>query len=259
MKATYQNEVLLRLNEEKGNTPEILTEMDMKHLPETVKKYIRFAGFVGKEKIKNFYLKATGQIRGDQKSDWMPFLSEQYNYFNSPFRAFYITAKKWGIPVTGLHLYKNETATMTIKLAGLFKVVDAKGPEMNQGETVTVLNDMCFMAPGSLISSDLQWEEINKNQVKATFTNGKISVSALLTFDDNGRLVNFLSYDRFETSDGKKYHNLPWETPVKEYADFGGFHLPSKAEVVYKRPKGDFCYLIFNLKEIKYNVSQFQV
>ena len=41
---------------------------------------------------------------------------------------------------------------MEIKLAGLFKVVDACGPEMNRGETVSLFNDMCFMEPGSLIS-----------------------------------------------------------------------------------------------------------
>jgi len=258
MKTSYQNQVLLQMAAEKVGSPEILTEKDLEHLPELVKKYIRFTGFVGKEKTKNFYLKATGQIRADHKADWMQFTSEQYNYFKSPFRAFYISAKKWGIPVTGLHLYKDETASMVIKILELFKVVDAKGPEMNQGETVTVLNDMCFMAPGSLISSNIQWEEINQNQVKAIYTNGKITVSALLTFDNDGRLVNFLSYDRFETSDGKKYRNLPWKTPVRQYADFGGFHLPSKADVIYKRPEGDFCYLVFNLVEIKYNVSQLQ-
>jgi len=180
----------------------------------------------------------------------MQFTSEQYNFFETPFRAFYIRAVKMGIPAVGLHLYKNETATMVIKLLNLFKVVNAKGPEMNQGETVTVLNDMCFMAPGSLISKNIKWETMETGQVKATFTNGKITVSAILTFDEEGKLVNFLSLDRFETADGKNYQNFPWETPVKAYRKFGDYYLPSKADVIYKRPEGDFCYLEFSLKEI---------
>ncbi|MBK6283804.1 MAG: hypothetical protein IPF54_15160 [Draconibacterium sp.] len=162
-----------------------------------------------------------------------------------------------GVPVVGLHLYKNETATMVIKLLNLFKVVDAKGHEMNQAETVTVLNDMCFMAPGSLINKNITWKTLDAGQVKATFTNGQITVSAIITFDDEGKLVNFLSYDRFET-DGKTFTNLPWETPVKEYRTVNGYKLPSKADVIYKRPEGDFCYLEFRLEEIKYNVISFK-
>jgi hypothetical protein len=245
----------LRFQSEKPVRTEILTENDMQHLPEPVKKYIRIAGFVGKEKISNVFLKASGQIRSSEKSGWMQFTSEQYNFFENPFRAFYIRAVKMGVPAVGLHLYKNEAATMVIKLLNLFKVVDAKGPEMNQAETVTVLNDMCFMAPGSLIDKNITWETMNAGQVKATFTNGQITISAILTFDEEGKLMNFLSFDRFETSDGKIYINNPWETPVTEYRKIGDYYLPSKADVIYKRPEGDFCYLEFRLQEIKYNVG----
>jgi hypothetical protein len=255
MKKKYLKEVRLRFQSEKPVTTEILTENDMQHLPEPVKKYIRIAGFVGKEKISNVFLKASGQIRSSEKSGWMQFTSEQYNFFENPFRAFYIRAVKMGVPAVGLHLYKNEEATMVIKLLNLFKVVDAKGPEMNQAETVTVLNDMCFMAPGSLIDKNITWETMDAGQVKATFTNGQITISAILTFDEEGKLMNFLSFDRFETSDGKIYINNPWETPVTEYRKIGDYYLPSKADVIYKRPEGDFCYLEFRLQEIKYNVG----
>ncbi|MDO8951623.1 MAG: hypothetical protein Q7U86_03300 [Draconibacterium sp.] len=254
MKKQYQNEVSDRLRKEANQSTHILTEKDIAHLPEPIKKYIRFTGFVGKEKITNVFLRASGQIRSSEKSGWMQFTSEQHNFFENPFRAFYIRALKMGIPAVGLHLYKNETATMVIKLLNLFKVVDAKGPEMNQAETVTVLNDMCFMAPGSLINKNITWETMDANQVKAKFTNGQITVSAILTFDEEGKLMNFLSYDRFETADGKIYINNPWETPVKEYRKFGDYYLPSKADIIYKRPDGDFCYLEFRLEEIKYNI-----
>jgi len=255
MKKKYLKEVRLRLQSEKPGTPEILTETDLQHLPEPVKKYIRICGFVGKEKISNFFLKASGQIRSSEKSGWMQFTSEQCNFFETPFRAFYIRAVKMGVPAVGLHLYKNETATMVIKLLNLFTVVDAKGREMNQGETVTVLNDMCFMAPGSLINRNIQWMDLDDNQVIATFTNGNISVSAILTFDEEGKLVNFLSFDRFETADGKIYTSNPWETPVTEYQKFGDFYLPSKADVIYQRTEGNLCYLEFRLEEIKYNIK----
>jgi len=79
--------------------------------------------------------------------------------------------KKKGIPAVGLHLYQDAKAIFKIKLFGLFTVVDAFGPKMDQGETVTVLNDMCFIAPGALIDKGIQWEIIDDLTINAVFTN----------------------------------------------------------------------------------------
>jgi hypothetical protein len=45
------------------------------------------------------------------------------------------------IPVQGYHRDVGPTATMRVKAAALMPVVDVSGNEMNQGETVTMLND----------------------------------------------------------------------------------------------------------------------
>ena len=78
MKKQYQNEVSERLRKEQDFSTDVLTENDMQHLPEPVKKYIRYAGFVGKEKISNVFLKASGQIRSSEKSGWMQFTVQFY-------------------------------------------------------------------------------------------------------------------------------------------------------------------------------------
>jgi hypothetical protein len=188
----------------------------------------------------------------------MPLRSVQYNFTDQPTRLFYIVAKKKGIPAKGIHIYKDRKAIMLIKILGLFTVVNAKGKEMDQGETVTVFNDMCFMAPASLIDRNIEWKEIDDLTVDAKFTNGNITVSATLYFDEEGKLVNFLSKDRFETTDGKTYVNSPWITPATAYANINGYRLPSEAKLIYKRPDEDFCYGEFSLKSIEYNCRDFR-
>ena len=253
MKKLYKSEVKAGLNRTSSMKPGLIMESDLQHLPPVVKKYLYYVGVVGKEKVFNVKVKFEGRIRSKQADSWMTFTSEQYNFFDRPTRIFYINAHKMGIPAIGLHLYKDEKAIMVIKLAGLFKVVDAKGIEMNQGETVTVFNDMCFIAPATLIDTNIQWEIIDSLTVKARYTNGNITISATLFFNEEGKLVNFISNDRFETADGKTYKNYPWSTPVKEYKDFNGAKLASSASTIYHRPNGDFCYGEFVLKEIEYN------
>lgn len=258
MKKTWEKAVMEALERTKGIKNEILTESDIQSLPAIVQKYIRYSGSIGKGKVLNFRVEFTGGIRSASSEDFMPLTSVQYNFTDQPTRLFYIVAKKKGIPAKGIHIYKDRTAFMLIKILGLFTVVDARGKEMDQGETVTVFNDMCFMAPASLIDRNIEWKEIDDLTVGAKFTNGHITVGATLYFNEEGQLVNFLSNDRFETTDGKTYVNSPWLTPATEYANINGYHLPSKARLIYKRPHEDFCYGEFSLKAIEYNCTDFR-
>jgi len=236
-------------------TNEILSEEDIQHLPTIVQKYIRYTGSVGKEKVYNFKAEFTGGIRSNPDEEYMHLKSVQYNFIKSPARLFFIEAKKMGIPALGIHIYQNEKAIFKVKLLSLFTVVDASGEKMDQGETVTVFNDMCFMAPATLIDKHITWESADDLTVKAIFTNGKIKISATLYFNEKGELVNFISNDRYET-DRKTYKNYPWSTPVKSYININGYRLPSGADLIYSRPDGEFTYGQFKLKDIKYNCSE---
>lgn len=235
---------------------EILTESDIAHLPAPVQKYLRYTKSVGQSKVKNFRAEFTGGMRSNPNDAYMSFHSTQYNFFQNPSRYFYMTASKMGLPATGLHLYQNENATFEVKLLNWLPVVDAKGEKMTQGETVTLFNDMCFMAPATLIDKRISWQEIDNLSVKAVYKNGNYAISATLYFSEKGELVNFISNDRFDT-DGKKYESYPWETPVTEYKELNGYMLPSKAKLIYKKPDGDFTYGEFEFKDLKYNVSGF--
>jgi hypothetical protein len=117
-----------------------------------------------------------------------------------------------------------------------------------------VFNDMCFMAPATLTDRNITWERSDNHHVKARYTNSGITIGAELEFDDEGKLVNFISGDRYELSGGKTFKKYPWLTPVREYGHFNGYYLPAKADVFYRHPEGDFCYLEFELKDIKYNI-----
>lgn len=258
MKNAYKKAVLEALERTRNLRNETLTEEDIQHLPSVVQKYLHYTGSIGKEKVSNFRAEFAGGIRSKSTEAYMPLKSVQYNFTDKPTRLFYIVAKKNGIPAKGIHLYRDQTAIMLIKIMGLFTVVDAKGKEMDQGETVTLFNDMCFMAPASLIDRNIEWTEIDDRTVDAKFTNGNITVSATLFFNEKGELIDFSSNDRFETTDGKIYINHPWFTPVTGYRNINGYSLPSGAKLIYKHPDEDFCYGEFNLVSIEYNCRYFK-
>lgn len=235
-------------------SPNPLTEIDLQHLPEAIKKYIRYAGCIGRPKVTHFKIELTGKIRKNEQSEWMPFTSEQYNSISGSTRLFFMKAEMKGLPVAGYHKFENGKASMDIRLFSLIQVQYQDGPEMDVAETVTFFNDMCCMAPATLIDRRISWEELDSSTVKGTFTSNGISISAVLYFNDKGELVNFVSNDRYAADAGKK---LPWATPLKNYNEINGFKLAGYADAIYSYPEGDLTYGEFTITSINYNNEVF--
>lgn len=255
MKRLYRMESRAALEQSYNPNPEILEASDLLTLPPVVRKYLQYAGVIGKEKVYNFRVLCRGVIRSNPQAPWMKLRSEQINTCGeNPARVFYIKALKMGLPAFGVHLYKNASATMKIKLAGIFTLVDAKGPEMDQGETATVLAEMCYMAPATLIDKNIRWEILDDKSVRAIYSNGKHTISGILYFNEVGALINFISHDRFDT-DGKTFKSYPWVAPAKEYTQISGYRLASGISLIYRKPEGDFCYGVFYPTEMAYNIK----
>jgi hypothetical protein len=218
-----------------------------------VQNYLRFTGSVGKPKVVNVRVTWRGTMRTKLDGDWLPIRAWQVNFFDDPARFFYIESSMYGLPFDGFHAYVADSATMQIKVGELFQVVDARGPKMNRGETVTMLNDMCLLAPATLISHSLRWEAIDSVTVRGFFSNQGNTISAVLTFDPSGPLKDFVSDDRYLSEDGKTYLSYPWSTPVREYGEFGGRKIASVGEAIWHMPQGEYAYGRFTVEELEVN------
>jgi hypothetical protein len=176
--------------------------------------------------------------------------ARQYDRFDPPMRLFFMASRMKGLPVQVLHDYSGETATMRVRLARLFSVVDAWGADLSRTETVTLLNDLDFFAPSWLAVPRLIWREIDNDSVGVTFTNGSHRVSAVLEFNDAGEVVNFISDDRGAMQDDGSLKVVRWSTPMRSYKDFDGRRYPIEGEAIWHYPQGDFTYGRFLLKAV---------
>jgi Family of unknown function (DUF6544) len=152
----------------------LIADADLVHLPAPLQRYLRGAGVVGRPRVCNFRARMHGRIRSGPEARWITLSAEQYNFFDEPARMFYLKGSMFGIPVHGYHRYVGLSATMRVRVAGLVSVVDASGNEMDQGETVTMFNDMCVMAPATLIGPSIVWEPVDGRTARSTFTNAGI-------------------------------------------------------------------------------------
>jgi hypothetical protein len=234
----------------------VFGERDQAQLPETVAAYVRRSGAVGKPHVIGFRARIHGRIRASADSPWMRFTGEQVNTYGlAPSRLFFMDATLHGLPVDVLHTDLGTSATMRVKLASLVPMVNASGPQMDQAETVTLFNDLCLMAPAALVDAAVRWQPISDHYARAFFTNGRHTVSAELTFNDDGDLVDFISDDRLRASPaGTGFAAQRWVTPVRTHGTFAGRRAIASGEGRWEapEPEGEFTYLEFNLDKLDY-------
>ena len=237
----------------------VVTEADLAALPEAVAAYVRQSGALGESRVVNFRARIHGRIRAGASKPWMRFTGEQVNtYGPTTSRLFLMDATMFGLPVDVLHVFVGSSATMRVKLCSLLPMVNAAGPEMDRGETVTLFNDLCVLGPAALIDAPITWQSIDAHRVRAEFTNGAHSVSAELVFNNEHDLVNFVSGDRSRASaDGRHFTQQRWSTPLSAYRAIGARRVATYGEARWHAPdpEGEFSYLEFNVDEIAYNTA----
>jgi hypothetical protein len=235
----------------------VVTEADLARLPAPVAEYVRRSGAVGQPRVSSFRAAFHGRIRSDAAGPWMTFSGEQTStYGHELSRVFAMDAAMYGLPVDVLHVFIGPAATMRVKLCSVVPLVNAAGPEMDRGETVTLFNDLCVLAPAALVGAPVVWQTVDDTHARGTFIHGANTVSADLTFDGEGDLVDFVSNDRLQASrDGSTFTTRRWSTPMRDYRTLDDRRVATRGEARWhpSEPQGPYSYLEFNLDRIAYN------
>lgn len=257
LRAAFEKDVAAGLS--RAQPQPILVETDLEALPAALRAYLLRVGAVGQPRVQNFHATFHGRIRSGPDAPWMTFSGEQYNFYDQPSRFFFMNAWMRGLPVEGFHRYVGPSATMRIKVASLFPMVDAEGPELTTAETVTLFNDMCVFAPATLVDPRIEWTEIDALHLVGRFTHESIGVEATLTFNDAGELVDFVSDDRLMGSpDGSSFARVRWSTPLRQYKSFGSVTLSSAGVGRWHRRGAEaYDYIEIFTTGIKYNLTAF--
>lgn len=232
-----------------------LTEADVAGLPPPVQRYLRVTGAIGAPRVRNFRVRFAGRIRSGPDARWMPFTAQQFSTVEPYSRRFLMDATMFGVPIQALHTYAGAEARMQVKAASLVRLVDARGGELTATETVTLLNDLCLLAPGALVSPTVGWEEVDERTVIARLTNAGHTVRATLSFNGAGELVDFASDDRSRVSaDGRSFTRTRWSTPLSGYRAFGAHRLAGRGEARWQTGDGSFAYVELEVLSVDYDV-----
>ena len=90
--------------------------------------------------------------------------------------------------------------------------------------------------------------------MRAHYTVGSNTISAVLSFNEAGELVNFVSDDRLAASpDGTQFVQKRWSTPVRDYRSFGSRRVSTHGQGRWHGPEGEFVYVEVDLLDLQTN------
>jgi hypothetical protein len=241
------------MDESGSEASRLVTTGMLRDLPEVVQRYLTYAGVVGKPWINTVHLRQEGRFRLASDRPWMPVTAVQYYTTGPPGFVWNARFKLAGLPLLRARdAYEDGHGHMFGRLAGLFTVFNVHGEQLDQGAMLRYLNEMMWF-PTAFLGENITWQGVDDHSARVTFTDHGKSVSALMTFDAQGRLVNFEAM-RYRENHGS-FSLDPWSTPVTEYGVRAGLNLPVSGKAVWNLSSGELSYAELDITHIEYNRS----
>jgi len=228
-----------------------VTEEMVRNLPPPVQRYMTYSGVLGKAIPHTVRLKQVGMIRQGEKSPWMKLEAVEHYSTTPPGFVWKVLMPNRRFPLAlGRDAYSDGRGSMLIKMLSLFPLAKATGSAIDQGAMMRYLNEMAWF-PAAFLGENITWKAIDDSSAEVTLVDGGRNVSAAMSFDPDGRPLNFVA--RRYRMVGKRYDLETWSTPFTGYGQFEGLKLPIRGQGVWNLKEGDLVYVELEVTELEYD------
>jgi hypothetical protein len=224
---------------------------DLRALPAPVQRWLEASGVVGEPRVATVRLRQRGGLRTSPEQDFMPAEAEQYVTVDPPGLVWRVRTRMLRVlPIAGRDEYRQGRGSMQIRVASLIPVVDAAGPEIDQGALLRFLGEIVWL-PSAALSPAIAWHPIDEHRARAVMSHGGITASAEFTFAPDGRFLE-MSAERYKGG-GAEATLERWVVPARAWRTIDGVTIPVEGDVVWKLEGGDFNYYRWEILEVDYD------
>jgi hypothetical protein len=237
-----------------SSTAPVVSEADLRGLPEPAERYLRFMNVVGAPRTTSLLAAAHGRFRMRPDARWMACRAWQLNTVVPVRRLFHMRLRLApGISMAGWDTYSDGSGQMRGTLFGVLSVATGTGPRFATSELVTWVNDAVLLAPSMLLDPAVQLRPDEEDSwFHAEVTDGGRTVSARVLVDEDGAPRDFWTDDRYADLPGGLVR-ARWHTPVDRWTVVDGRPLPVGAKAVWQLTGGPFTYAELEFDEVVLN------
>jgi hypothetical protein len=231
---------------------ELVTEDELKKLPEAVARYMRFSGITGRKRVSFMRLVHSGTFRPGAKRPFMPIRGEYYLTTKKPSFTWYGKISMLpGLSFAAFDSYAGGRGRMLVKAMSFFKIVDVQSQETGLLAFGRCVAEMTLVPSFFLDGSRITWTRFDANSADCLVSDSGLHAKARLHFHPEGALDK-IEVDRFyDRGDGKA--TLEKFTGIgHDVRDFGGLKLPSVIDGYWNLKEGDLHYVHFVFDRVEF-------
>jgi hypothetical protein len=229
------------------HTQHIISEASIQKLPPPVARSLRRSGAVGQPVPNRVRLSQRGQILLSDR--WLPFTADETYTLDPPSFDWAASVRLAGLPIArAKDSLADGRGRMQVRLANLFTVVDASGPEMDQGSLLRWLNETMWF-PHVWATDVISWRPVDDTSAIGAVSVDDLTVEAEFRFDTEGRLVDFCA-ERYRVGEGEAALTT-WCTPLTGHARFDGVEVPVEGSAIWELEAGDLEYIRLQVTDLR--------
>ena len=170
------------------------------------------------------HLKQKGSFRTKEGQKWLPLVAEQYYTVQPPAFLWHGVIKQNPLlSISARDRFSDGHGSLLVKLLCLVTLVDARGPEADQGELLRYLSEIVWF-PTAWLADYIEWQAIDAQSARATIQHRGVTASAVLFFNGQDQLMRMIA-QRYRLVNGKCVLEQ-WETLGGEYKEVNGMYIP---------------------------------
>lgn len=220
---------------------------DLSDLPEPVKRYFRYALQDNQPYLSFLRLEHTGTFKSGIGKEWMNIKGEQY-----------FTARPPGFTWIGntrvfkaVDSYVFNQGNLSVYLFGLLRIVNSKGPTVDQAEMLRWLGESVWMPTNLLPDKHIKWTPIDEHTAKITFTHDRHTVFYTVYFNDKGQIIKLETERYMDKNQLEK-----WIGHVSDYRKVNGMMIPHEIKATWMLEEGWHTYAHFYVTKFEYDIPE---
>jgi hypothetical protein len=238
--------------------PAVVHFSELDDLPAPVQRYFRKVLREGQRVVAAVNVRHSGTFNmGETKDQWRSFTSDQRVVTKHPgFDWNGRISVMPGLPGLVHDAYVAGEGTLHVALFGLFSIANLRGTgDIATGELMRFIAEAAWYPTALLPSQGVHWEGVDEHSARVSLTDGDISLSMLIGFNEQDLIERVHAVARGRTTGGKVIPT-PWEGHFRNYAERGGMVVPLEGEVAWLLTEGAKPYWRGRITEINYEFAR---
>ena len=222
-------------------------------LPAPIRRMLDYSLGATPRTITNVHLTHDGFFRTSENASWSRIRGDEWFTVADP--GFVWMAEVNAAPLVWIAA-RDELVEgrggMLVKLFSVFRIADARGPELDQGARMRWLAVLVWF-PIAAVSDRIRWDSIDARAAVATVLADGLPVRLVFEVDDEGRCRRV--HGRRYREVGGRSVATRWTAICDAYRDVEGMRVPTSIEAMWNLDAGDVSYAEFHLTSLELNAE----